>query len=64
MSINGIVIDSRPLPLLKTCSEPYLQGLRKEMEEANEDIIDLSRKKPEFFIDEVPSQPGLKQLRH
>lgn len=33
----------------------YIQSLRMELEELNEDIIDLSNEEPEFFIEPVPS---------
>ena len=55
MFLQNKLIDSIPLNAVQLNQPGYIHGLRMQMEERNEDILDLSQEKPEFFIDSVPS---------
>lgn len=54
MTIDGTVIDQRVVPSQNLSIEGYLQGLQNDMIEQNEDIIDLSVQKPQFFLQTYP----------
>jgi hypothetical protein len=55
MFLNGQLIDTKAIAILRLNSPGYIHLLKMEMEESNEDIIDLSNEEPQFFIDHVPS---------
>jgi len=55
MFIKGELIDMKRINFLKLNSPGYIQSLRMQMEDDNEEIIDLSNEEPQFFIDNVPS---------
>jgi hypothetical protein len=50
MTINNQVIEARAVPPKNLEIQGYLEGLKKDMIEQNEDIIDLTKEKPEFKI--------------
>ena len=55
MFLENKLIDSFPINAYRFHQPGYIAGLRMEMEEKNEHILDLSDEDPEFFIDSVPS---------
>jgi hypothetical protein len=56
MFVKGQLIDTRRINILQLNSSPgYIHSLKMEMEEEHEDIIDLSKEEPQFFIDHIPS---------
>lgn len=55
MFIGNELIDAVKLNALQLSKPGYVEFLKMEMEEKNEDIIDLSSEEPQFFIDTVPS---------
>lgn len=55
MFIEGKLIDSAQVSTVKLHIPGYINSLKAELEEKNEDIIDLSNEEPQFFLDAVPS---------
>jgi hypothetical protein len=60
MFIGNRLVDEIKITLAQFNKPGYIQNLKMEMEERNEDIIDLSNEEPEFFIDAVPSVMNIK----
>lgn len=56
MVIAGKLVDSTAVTEFQLHNPGYVLALKNQMEEDNADIIDLSKEKPSFFIDEVPSR--------
>jgi hypothetical protein len=59
MFIGEELIDVVSINIAYLHHPGYIQSLKMEMEEKNEDIIDLSEEKPTFFIDNVPSSMNI-----
>jgi hypothetical protein len=55
MFIGKELIDTIRINPAKWNSPGYIDTLKMDMKEENEDIIDLSNDEPEFFIENVPS---------
>ncbi|MFL5738762.1 MAG: hypothetical protein ACJ75B_00985 [Flavisolibacter sp.] len=56
MFINGELVDAAQINQERIHLPGYIQFLKSELEEKNEDMIDLSQKEPQFFIDTLPSR--------
>lgn len=56
MYIGDKLIDMETINLSQLNAPGYIASIRAQMEENYEDIIDLSKEEPKFFIDEVPSR--------
>ena len=50
MVIDNTIIETKVLNHIHLSTGGYLQGLKNDMLERNEDIIDLTQKQPEFYI--------------
>lgn len=48
MTVGNNIIEARDIPDKNLQVEGYLEGLKKDMIEKNEDIIDLTTERPEF----------------
>jgi hypothetical protein len=55
MFLDNKLIDSMVINIARFNEPGYINGLRLEMEEKHEDVLDLSNEEPLFFIDSVPS---------
>lgn len=55
MFIGENLIDVAEINLYKINTPGYINSLKMQLEEDNEEIIDLSEEQPQFFIDHVPS---------
>jgi hypothetical protein len=55
MFLGETLVDVKKINALKLNSPGYIDSLRIEMEEKNEEVIDLSREEPKFCIDTLPS---------
>jgi hypothetical protein len=55
MFLDNKLIDSMVINIARFNEPGYINGLRLEMEEKHEDVLDLSNEEPQFFIDSVPS---------
>jgi len=55
MFIGDKLIDVAEINLYKLNSPGYINSLKIQLEEDNEEILDLSEEQPKFFIDHVPS---------
>lgn len=64
MFLGNELIDEMKISAARLNSPGYIQSMKMEMEERNEDIIDLSNEKPEFFIDRVPSSMNHNYRQH
>ena len=53
MTVADKVIEARVIPLKNLQIAGYLEGLKKDMIEQNEDIIDLTKEKPEFRLEDT-----------
>lgn len=60
--VNGKAIESRPVPTKNLSIEGYFEGLKIDMLEQNEDIIDLTEQKAEFVISDF--DPPKKIIRN
>ena len=56
MTVADKVIEARVIPLKNLQIAGYLEGLKKDMIEQNEDIIDLTKEKPEFRLEDTMDQ--------
>jgi vacuolar-type H+-ATPase subunit D/Vma8 len=56
MIVDGKPVDSVPLSNNELQSPGWMDQMKATLEEKNEDIIDLSRQEPQFFIDALPSR--------
>lgn len=54
MTLNEKIIESRFVPDKNLLIEGYMKGLKRDMIEQNEDIIDLSEEEPKFYFEEWP----------
>ena len=54
MIVGNKLIDFRQFPDKNLSIEGYVEGLKKDMIEQNEDIIDLTDEKPEFKFEACP----------
>lgn len=55
MFLGGQLVDSVKFHAHQLNQPGHIEALKMEMEEKNEDILDLSEEKPQFFIETVPS---------
>jgi hypothetical protein len=55
MIVGNKLIDVRHVPDRNLSIEGYVEGLKNDMLEQNEDIIDLTKEKPEFRFEAFPS---------
>lgn len=55
MFLGNELIDRISLNEKKIGHPGYIERLRMDMEEKNEDILDLSSENPQFFIENMPS---------
>lgn len=55
MFIGNELIDSVRINTAQLNKPGYVEFLKMEIEEKNEEVIDLSNEEPQFFIDAVPS---------
>lgn len=62
MFIGNKLIDEMKINAAQLNRPGYIQTLKMEMEDRNEDIIDLSKEEPQFFIDAVPSAMNRRNL--
>jgi hypothetical protein len=62
MFIKGQLIDSKIINVRLLSSPAYIYGLKMELEEEHEEIIDLSNEEPEFYIDHIPSSMNRKRF--
>ena len=63
MIVENICVDAAPINFVKLNSPGYIDNLKSELEENNRDIIDLSREKPQFCIDTLPSAMNFNKRR-
>jgi hypothetical protein len=63
MFIGNEFIDSMKINAAQFNRPGYIQSLKMEMEERNEEIIDLGNEEPTFFIDAVPSSMNTSHLK-
>lgn len=63
MFLGSELIDSVPINVLQLNHPGYIQNLKMEMEDKNEDILDLSKEQPKFFIEPVPSSMNSKKFQ-
>jgi hypothetical protein len=59
MFISDVLIDTIEINAAQFNKPGYVDFLKMEMQEKNEDIIALSNEQPHFFIDAVPSSMNL-----
>lgn len=57
LALNGILIASTPLDPSRCKDEFYLQSLRQQILQRNQEAINLIPAKPFFYI-EVPASPA------
>jgi hypothetical protein len=62
MFIGNELIDKMKINAAQFNSPGYIQSLKLEMEDRNEEIIDLSNEEPQFYIDAVPSSMNRRNL--
>lgn len=55
MFLGSKLVDRVKINASKLNMPGYIEALRMNLEEKNEDIIDLSNEEPHFFIESVPS---------
>lgn len=55
MYLKNELVDSAKINPTQLNKPGYVDFLRSEMKEKNEDIIDLSDEEPQFFIETIPS---------
>ena len=63
MFIGNKLIDAMQINTLQLNMPGYIENLKMEMEEKNEDIIDLSNEEPQFFIETIPSSMNSKKFQ-
>ena len=56
MIVGSKVVDFRQFPDKNLLVEGYLEGLKNDMIEQNEDIMDLSEEQPEFRVEPFPAR--------
>ena len=56
MTVADKVIEARVIPLKNVQIAGYLEGLKQDMIEQNEDIIDFTKEKPEFRLEDPIGQ--------
>lgn len=56
MFLNAQLIDTIPVNPEQLSVPSYIYRLQMVLEERNEEILDLTRYQPQFFIDQVPSK--------
>ena len=54
MIVGNKLIDQRQFPDKNLSIEGYVEGLKNDMIEQNEDILDLTKEKPEFKFEAFP----------
>lgn len=64
MFLNNQLVDTIRVNTLKLHVPGYIESLKMEMEDKNEDIIDLTNEEPQFFIENVPSAMNADFTRH
>jgi hypothetical protein len=52
--VGNKIIELRQFPDKNLSIEGYIEGLKKDMIEQNEDVIDLTSEKPEFEFEVFP----------
>jgi hypothetical protein len=55
MMVGNKLVDFRQFPDMNLLVEGYLEGLKNDMIEQNEDIMDLSQEQPEFKLEPFPA---------
>jgi hypothetical protein len=55
MMVGNKLVDIRQFPDRNIFIEGYLEGMKNDMIEQNEDIMDLSQEQPEFKLEPFPS---------
>lgn len=63
MFLDNKLIDSMVINIARFNEPGYIDGLRLEMEEKHEDVLDLSTEEAQFFIDSVPSSMNANERR-
>lgn len=63
MFLGNRLIDAVKVHAHQLNKPGFIQGLKIEMEERNEDILDLSKEEPIFVIDTVPSSMNSKEFQ-
>jgi hypothetical protein len=56
MFLHGVLVDAIPVNANRWNNPGYINHLKTELEDINEELLDLSKELPQFFIDEVPSR--------
>ena len=56
MFIGGVLIDTTSINAARINSPGYIQFLKNELEEKNEDILEAATDEPEYYVDNVPSR--------
>jgi hypothetical protein len=54
--VGNKIIELRQFPDKNLSIEGYIEGLKKDMIEQNEDVIDLTSEKPEFEFEVFPDR--------
>jgi hypothetical protein len=62
MLVGDNLIDVRLVPDRNLSIEGYIEGLKNDMPEQNEDIIDLTKEKPEFRLEARKKQPYVRSF--
>jgi hypothetical protein len=63
MFLGSQLIDTERMHAHQLKRPGYVETLKMEMKERNEDILDLSTEEPTFFIETVPSSMNSKQFQ-
>lgn len=63
MFLGSNLIDSVEIHPNDLHNPHLIRGLKIEMQENNEEIIDLAGERPQFFIENVPSSINLKRFQ-
>ena len=54
MTVENAIIEARIIPDKNLQIPGYFEGLKNDMIESNEDLIDLNKEKPEFRLMSPP----------
>jgi hypothetical protein len=63
MFLGNELIDAVKINAYQLTVPGYIEVLKMEMEEKNEEILDLSNEEPKFFIDSVASSMNSKKFQ-
>ena len=63
MFIAGHLVATLPVDAFRLHVPGYINHLCEEMQEDHDDLIDLSKEQPQFFIDTLPSRMNWHQQK-